>query len=75
MQNAHTKWRIDFAQRLAKRLGTFEGIQAIVIAGSVARGYADEYSDIEIPIFWDPLPEDATRHAVVDALNGEFLYA
>jgi predicted nucleotidyltransferase len=28
------------------------GIKAIVLAGSVARDYADEYSDVEIPIFW-----------------------
>jgi predicted nucleotidyltransferase len=75
MQNPHAKWRIDFTHHLAKRLLTFKGIKAIVVAGSVARDYADEYSDIEIPIFWDPLPDDATRHAVVRALNGKFLYA
>jgi predicted nucleotidyltransferase len=74
MQNLHSKWRIDFAQHLAKRLTTFEGIKAIAIAGSVARDYADEYSDIEIPIFWETLPDDATRHEIVTALNGEFLY-
>jgi hypothetical protein len=74
MQNSHVKWRIDFAQQLAQRLAAFEGIQAIVIAGSVARGYADEFSDIELPIFWKSLPDDATRHAVVNALNGQFLY-
>jgi predicted nucleotidyltransferase len=74
MPNPHSKWRIDFAQHLAKRLATFEGMKAIVIAGSVARDYADEYSDIEIPIYWDPLPNDATRHAIVAALNAKFLY-
>jgi predicted nucleotidyltransferase len=75
MQNPHVKWRIDFARHLAKRLETFEGIKAIIIAGSVARGYADVYSEIEIPIFWETLPDDATRHAIVRALNGKFLYA
>jgi hypothetical protein len=75
MHNPHTSWRIGFAKQLAGRLLTFKGIKAIVIAGSVARGYADEYSDIEIPIFWDALPDDATRHAVVDALNAKFLHA
>jgi hypothetical protein len=75
MSNPHTQWRIKFAQQLTKRLETFEGIKAIVIAGSVARDYADEYSDIEMPIFWETLPDDATRQAVVSALNGKFLYA
>lgn len=75
MKNSDIEWRINFAKHLAKRLETFEGIKAIVIAGSVARGYADEYSDIEIPIFWDTLPTDATRHAIVNTLNAKFLYA
>jgi predicted nucleotidyltransferase len=75
MQNPHTKWRIDFAQHITKCLVTFEGIKAIVIAGSVARDYADEYSDVEIPIFWETLPDDATRHAIVAALHADFLYA
>lgn len=75
MQNIHTKWRIEVAQQLARSLLDFEGIRAIVIAGSVARNYADEYSDIEIPIFWEALPSDETRHALVAALHAEFLYA
>jgi predicted nucleotidyltransferase len=74
MVNPHAKWRIDFARQLAERLVTFEGVKAIVIAGSVARGYADEYSDIEIPMFWETLPDDSTRHAIVAAINGEFLF-
>lgn len=45
MQNPHTKWRIDLARQLAKRLVSFEGIKAIVIAGSVARDYTDAYSE------------------------------
>ena len=75
MQNLQTKWRIEFARHLIEPLVTFEGIKAIVIAGSVARGYADEYSDVEIPIFWETLPSDATRHAIVAALQADFLYA
>lgn len=75
MLDPHTKWRIDFARRLAKPLVTFQGIKAIVIAGSVARNYADEYSDVEIPIFWETLPDDTTRHAIVAALHASFLYA
>lgn len=53
----------------------FDGIKAIVIAGSVALDYADKYSDVEIPIFWETLPDDKTRRSIVSALNAEFLYA
>ncbi len=74
MPNIHSQWRIDFARHLTEHLVAFHGIKAIVIAGSVARDYADEYSDIEIPIFWETLPDDATRQEIVDALHAEFLY-
>jgi hypothetical protein len=74
MPTPHSQWRIEFAEQLAKQLVAFEGIKAIVIAGSVARDYADEYSDLEIPVFWETLPDDTTRHAIVSALHGEFLY-
>jgi len=71
--NPHAQWRIDLARQLAERLSTFNGVQAIVIAGSVARGYADEYSDLEIPIFWDQQPDDVTRQALIATLNASFL--
>jgi predicted nucleotidyltransferase len=49
MQNFHAVWRVDFAQRLVEGITPFQGVRAIVVAGSVARNYADEYSDVEIP--------------------------
>jgi len=74
MQDPHTTCRIEFAKYLANQLATFDGVKAIIIAGSVSRGYADEYSDVEIPVFWGTLPDDSTRHAIVAAINGEFLH-
>ena len=72
-QNLHGKWRLEAARQIAHRLRSFEGLRAIIVAGSVARGYADEYSDLELPLFWDELPSDTTRHAVVRALEADFL--
>jgi predicted nucleotidyltransferase len=72
-QNPHAEWRLEAARQVARRLRNFEGLQAVVVAGSVARGYADEYSDLELPLFWDEPPGDATRHAVVRALEADFL--
>lgn len=74
LYNPHTAWRIEFAQTAAQRIATFPGVQAIVIAGSVARNYADAYSDIEIPIFWDVLPSEATRRKIVAGLQADFIY-
>jgi hypothetical protein len=74
LSNPHIQWRLDVAKKLAERIRTFPGVQAIVVGGSVARGYADAYSDLELPIFWDELPTDETRLALVAALHGEFLH-
>ena len=72
--NSHAQWRLDIARRLAERIRVVPGVQAIVVGGSVARDYADAYSDLELPIFWDELPTDETRLALVAALQGEFLH-
>jgi hypothetical protein len=70
----HVEWRLDVARQLTERIRAFSGVQAVVVGGSVARGYADVYSDLELPIFWDALPIDATRLALISALRGEFLH-
>ncbi len=70
-----TEWRLDFARRLAEIIRTFSGVRAILVAGSVARGWADEYSDLEMAIFWDRPPADEQRLAMVSALGGQLLYA
>ena len=54
--NPHVQWRLDVARKLAEKIRAFPGVQAIVVGGSVARDYADAYSDLELPIFWDELP-------------------
>ena len=46
----------------------------MVVAGSVARGLADERSDIELPIFWQSAPTDELRHSLIDALQGQLLF-
>ena len=73
-ENPHVAWRMQIAQQIARRLQRYEGIQAIVVGGSVARGYADVYSDLEMPLFWDALPADALRLQIVSDLGAEFLY-
>jgi len=75
MQNPHARWRTEYGRRLAQKIILFEGVRAVVVAGSVARNYADEHSDIEIPIFWEPLPDDDVRLSIVEALQARFLFA
>ncbi|RMD02857.1 nucleotidyltransferase domain-containing protein [Clostridium autoethanogenum] len=70
----HCKWRIELAKQICEKVKIIEGVKAIVIGGSVARGYADEYSDLEIPIFWDKLLNENTRKLIVKELNAEYFY-
>jgi hypothetical protein len=72
--NAHVAWRLEVAKQIAERLQGREGLRAIVVGGSVARGYADLYSDLEMPLFWDDPPSDEVRKAIVADLGAEFLY-
>jgi hypothetical protein len=72
--NPHTRWRLELARQIAGRLRGYSGIQAILVGGSVARGFADTYSDLEIPIIWEELPGDATRQAITVDLGADFLY-
>jgi hypothetical protein len=72
--NPHVEWRLAIARQIAARIRPYEGIRAIVVGGSVARGYADAYSDLEMPLFWDDLPSDEVRKAIVADLGAKFLY-
>jgi predicted nucleotidyltransferase len=70
----HSQWRFELAQDISQELRKFTGIQAIMVGGSVARGYADEYSDLELPLFWDDVPSDRTRLDIAAALGANFLH-
>lgn len=67
-------WHLDFAKQLAVKIRAFTGLRAIAAGGSVARGYADAYSDLELLLFWDALPDDDARHALIETLQADFLY-
>jgi hypothetical protein len=73
-RNPHVVWRLEIARQVADRLRGYEGIRAIVVGGSVARGYADAYSDLEMPLFWEALPGDALRQAIAADLGATYLY-
>ncbi|MFC7371604.1 DUF4037 domain-containing protein [Fictibacillus iocasae] len=48
-------------------------VKAIMLAGSVSRGWQDAFSDIEIHIFWSADPSDEDRKSAIQQLNGEIL--
>jgi hypothetical protein len=66
----HSRWRRALAERYAAGYPHLPGVRAVVLAGSVARGIADRYSDIELMVFWDGPPEEPLRRRAAEAGGG-----
>lgn len=48
-------------------------VSAVILAGSVSRGWQDRHSDIELHILWSEPPTDEDRMHVVHRVNGEII--
>src|SRR5437764_5398703 len=68
--NEASRWRLEMARKIVPACTESGKVRAAMVAGSVARGFADHHSDVEIGIFWDELPTPAELRAVVERLNG-----
>ena len=67
--------RVAVAEAMAPRYAANDGVAAVLLAGSVARGLADGRSDVEVDVYWHRPPGDAERRAVVDDAGWEWVYA
>lgn len=61
-----SRWRFDFARRIAASYTRNPKVRVIQVAGSVGRGVADRYSDIEIDVYYSDPPTEAERIAAVE---------
>ncbi len=66
--------RVAIAESMAPEYAANDGVGAVLLAGSVARGLADGGSDIEIDVYWHHPPDEAERRAVVDGAGWEWVY-
>lgn len=48
-------------------------VQVVVVSGSVSRGQADVYSDIELDVFWQEPPTEAERLRPIEQVNGRII--
>ncbi len=60
--NEASLWRRALAERIALVYASNPEVAAILLSGSVARGWADHYSDIELGIYWSRPP---TKHVTI----------
>ena len=65
-------WRIDYAKDLCNKLIAFEQPHSILIGGSVAKGWADDYSDLELCFIWRKLPSYKQRQQLIEHFGGDF---
>ncbi|MGB8954691.1 MAG: hypothetical protein WCC10_04920 [Tumebacillaceae bacterium] len=71
--NEATAHRLELARELVSLYAKNEKISVVFVAGSVARGWADEHSDIELDILWKEDPTDEDRMAPIHEANGEIV--
>jgi predicted nucleotidyltransferase len=69
--NAHVQWRLEFAQTLSTTMRQIAGIDMIAVLGSVARGYSDQYSDLELMLLWDHEPSPEQQAELVRLVQAE----
>jgi predicted nucleotidyltransferase len=54
MHDSETPCVSELCERVAARLATIEGVRAVALGGSRARGTAREDSDIDLALYYDP---------------------
>jgi hypothetical protein len=68
--SSHTTWRLDVARRVAAVYAGNPKVAATAAVGSVGSGIADEWSDLELDIYWHAPPSDEDRRRPIDVLGG-----
>src|SRR5271155_1828715 len=67
--------RRAIAVRAAGHYAANPAVAAVLLAGSVARGLADDLSDIELDIYWGRPPTADERIAAIEGAGWERVYA
>ena len=65
-----SRWRRALAERYAAAYRDLPGVRAVLLTGSVARGLADRYSDVELMVFWSEPPAAPPRRKAAEAGGG-----
>ena len=66
-----TEQRYTLAAQIAAHYATSPKVAAVTLAGSVARGWADHHSDIELDVYWAEPPTDADRLGMIASTGGQ----
>ncbi|PYZ93350.1 cytoplasmic protein [Salipaludibacillus keqinensis] len=61
------------ASDIAKVYEKNRKVEAVLLGGSVARNWNDQYSDIELFVFWKDSPTDEDRLASIEKVEGDII--
>ena len=64
-----SKWRIALARRIVPIYANHPKVKAVIVGGSVGRGIADHYSDVEIGVFWTEPPSEVERKTLAERVG------
>lgn len=59
------------ARKIAPHYAAYPNVDAVVVLGGVARGWADAWSDLDLVVYWREPPTERERHAVVERMDGQ----
>jgi uncharacterized protein DUF4037 len=60
-----TLWRYALAQQIATHARANSNVAAVLVEGSVAKDYADRFSDLDLAVFWTRPPSAQDRSDIV----------
>ncbi len=62
---------LEIARAVSKVYSENSKVRAVIAGGSVSRGYADEFSDLEIGVFWGSQPTDEERKDAISRIGSD----
>ena len=68
--NEATRLRFALAEEIGASYASNHNAQVVVVAGSVGRGSADRYSDIDVDVYYAEPPTEAERIGAVERCGG-----
>src|SRR5215831_15492000 len=68
--NEESVRRLALAQQLVPYYYANPKVAAVAVAGSVARGFADRFSDLDLAVYWSVAPTDQERKEIIERARG-----
>lgn len=69
--NPASEWRLILARDVVTpAYRTIPGMCVALLVGSAAQGLADSYSDVDMLVYWESMPAESARRAVIAQIDG-----